>query len=176
MEQFRVELQPDLDQVAGTRVLEGTLETEGYRVGSEQYLTPNGVDYNVTLTNTGEGILLQGSVRCDVQGTCARCLEPVDFDLEGEVEGYYLLEPADEVEGYEEDEFECVDEDGSFDIAGQLEAALVFATPYQTLCDDDCKGLCPKCGANLNEGPCACDADDIDDDNPFAALKNLKFD
>jgi uncharacterized protein len=44
------------------------------------------------------------------------------------------------------------------------------------LCEEDCKGLCPTCGADLNEGPCACDSsDDIDPDNPFAVLRNLKF-
>ena len=68
------------------------------------------------------------------------------------------------------------DEDGKFDAAGPIEAALVYATPFVILCKEDCKGLCPTCGADLNEGPCACDSsDDIDPDNPFAVLKNLKF-
>ena len=52
----------------------------------------------------------------------------------------------------------------------------MYATPFVILCKEDCKGLCPTCGADLNEGPCACDSsDDIDPDNPFAVLKNLKF-
>lgn len=94
----------------------------------------------------------------------------------GAVEGYYLLEPAEDIDGYEDDEFEVIDADGSFDIAPAVIAALVYATPYVILCKEDCAGLCPRCGADLNEGPCSCgETDEIDPFNPFAVLKDLEF-
>lgn len=148
-----------------------------YSVGAMELQTPQGVAYELQLTNTGEGVVLSGNLRCSAMTQCARCLKPAHVEINAEAEGYYLLKPADEVEGYERDEFDTVDEDGSFDIAPALEAALVYATPYIILCKEDCAGLCPTCGADLNEGPCACDAQDrIDPMNPFAALKDFKFD
>ena len=92
------------------------------------------------------------------------------------VGGYYLLEPVEDIDGYEHDEFEVIDADGSFDIAPAVIAALVYATPYVILCKEDCAGLCPRCGADLNEGPCSCgETDEIDPLNPFAVLKDLEF-
>ena len=120
--------------------------------------------------------MLSGTASCTAHASCARCLAPATLEISGDVEGYYSLEPVDTLEGYEQDEFDCLDEDGKFDAAGPIEAALVYATPFVILCKEDCKGLCPTCGADLNEGPCACDSsDDIDPDNPFAVLRNLKF-
>ena len=62
-------------------------------------------------------------------------------------------------------------------------AAIVFELPLVPLCDEDCKGLCPTCGANLNEGPCGCEKEQSDGPdefelakNPFAALANFSFD
>ena len=62
-------------------------------------------------------------------------------------------------------------------------AAIVFELPLVPLCDEDCKGLCPTCGANLNEGPCGCEKEQPDGPdefelvkNPFAALANFSFD
>lgn len=177
MKPFPVSIFPELSEFGAIRVLKGKLDEEGYTMGAQVFETPEGVDYDLQITNTSEGLLLSGTVHALVQGACARCLEPTQFEVTGDVEGYYLLEQAEELEGYEEDEFDCVDKEGNFDIADPILAGLVYSTPYIVLCDDDCKGLCPKCGANLNEGPCECDADDeIDPTNPFAALKNFKFD
>lgn len=177
MEPFVIELPDEVKQLIGMHSFNGTLKEAFYNSGSEKFETPDGIDYNLTLTNTGEGILLQGTASARAVGRCARCLEPVTLDISGDVEGYYLLEPADEVEGYERDEFDFVGDGGTIDLAGPIEAAIVYATPYVVLCKEDCKGLCPQCGANLNEGPCGCQNEtDIDEDNPFAALKALHFD
>ena len=72
-------------------------------------------------------------------------------------------------------------EDRVIDLAEPLSDAVVMDTPFVVLCKPDCKGLCPTCGANLNHGACDCAerADEAwvaSDENPFAALKNLKLD
>ena len=176
MQQLIISLSPDLIEPASIRHIEGTLDEASFHVGGLELETPGGIQYKLDLTNTGEGIVLSGLARCEATAPCARCLEPAHVDIEGSVEGYYLLEPAEDVEGYEDDEFEAVSEDSTFDIAPAIMAAIVYATPYVVLCKEECAGLCPKCGANLNEGSCACqDDDDIDPLNPFAALKDLKL-
>ncbi len=75
---------------------------------------------------------------------------------------------AEEVVGY-------VDDKGNIDLSDACLAALVYATPYVVVCKEDCKGLCPKCGANLNEDPTHNHDDEIDPSNPFAFLKDYKF-
>ena len=177
MQQLIVSIYPDLTEPASMRPLEGALDVSSYNVGGMKLDTPHGVRYDLQLTNTGEGILLSGEVRCSATTPCARCLKPTTIEVVGNVEGYYLLEPAQSIEGFEEDEFDLCEPDGSFDIAPAIIAAIVHETPYVVLCEEDCAGLCPTCGADLNEGPCGCDAqDEVDPLNPFAVLKNLSFD
>ena len=78
------------------------------------------------------------------------------------------------------DEFDVLPADKVIDLEPLITAALLLEFPLIPLCDEECKGLCPQCGANLNEGPCGCEpaADDDDDmpPNPFAALKDFPFD
>ncbi|MBS6941064.1 MAG: DUF177 domain-containing protein, partial [Slackia piriformis] len=56
--------------------------------------------------------------------------------------------------------------------------AILVDVPLVPLCADDCKGICPRCGKNLNEGACACVAENeaVGKNNPFAALKGISFD
>ena len=176
MKAFEVSIYPELDGLGSIRVLEGTWEEASYTVGGQEFSVPAGITYNIKLTNTGEAVLLEGTASAEATTQCARCLEPATVEVEGEVQGYYLFEHVDEVEGMEADEYDFVSEQGTVDVSGPILGALVHETPFVVLCTDDCKGLCPTCGANLNEGPCSCDDDDIDPDNPFAALKDFKFD
>ena len=67
-------------------------------------------------------------------------------------------------------------ESHTIDLVPLVEQALLLELPLVPLCDDDCRGLCPRCGANLNEGPCQCGDGPTGEDNPFAALKDFKFD
>ena len=176
MQQLVVSIHPDLIEPASTRFFEGRLDEASYRVGGMDLETPDGIQYQLQLTNTGEGIVLSGEASCAAITPCTRCLAPTRIEVSGAVEGYYLLETSEDADGYEDDEFEVIDADGSFDIAPAIIASLVYATPYVVLCKEDCAGLCPRCGSDLNEGPCACDqADEIDPTNPFAVLKDLKL-
>lgn len=176
MNAFEVNIFPELDMLGGFRALEGTWDVTSYTVGGQEYAVPTGISYNIKLTNTGEAVLLEGKARAVATTECVRCLEPASLEVEGEVQGYYLFERVDEVEGMEVDEYDFVSDAGTVDVSAPILGALVHETPFVVLCDEDCKGLCPTCGANLNEGPCECDDDGIDPDNPFAALKGFKFD
>lgn len=177
MEPYIIELLPDLKDAGDTMERSGTIDVASYNVGESVFAVPQGIEYDVILTHTGEGVLLTGMVRAQVTGECDRCLDPAQFSIAGEVEGYYLFnEPNPEFE-MDEDEYDLVTEDMTVDISGPLEAALVIDTPFVVLCKEDCAGLCPTCGANLNREECTCGQDPADDPtNPFAALKGLKFD
>lgn len=177
MEQLLENVIPDLQEFGSSRHLEGTLEESILHKGNEDMTLPQGVDYSIDLTNTGEAILLSGSAHALVQTQCARCLAPVTVESEGDVEGYYLFEHVDELDGYEKDEFDFINDDGTIDLSSPIEAAITFGMPFVVVCKEDCAGLCPSCGADLNEGPCACEQEDeIDPTNPFAVLAGLSFD
>ena len=66
-------------------------------------------------------------------------------------------------------------DDEIVDLDPVINDRVVLASPSQVLCRKDCKGLCSKCGKNLNEGECNCNIDDGKDDtyNPFSVLKNM---
>ena len=100
------------------------------------------------------------------------------MDLFGELEGYGLVDGEDAPEDMEADEFSILPADRKIDLAPIIQAALLLDVPYVPLCSEDCTGLCPTCGANLNEGDCGCAAateEEVDASNPFAALRSLKL-
>ena len=159
------------------------LDVGGYTLGDHDFMLPGGIDYDVVLTNAGEGILATGLLRASVVGTCDRCLEEARFDIASEVDEYYLFEEPEEL-GEDEDEadYELVSADHTIDLSGALLSALVMETPFVVLCREDCRGLCPVCGANLNEEDCGhaaqLEAEREEERlkaSPFAALADLEL-
>ena len=141
----------------------GHLDETGYTLGQD-FTLPEGIDFDIALTNAGEGILASGILRAHVKGTCDRCLEDAEFDVSAEV---------DDVE------FSLVSEDHTIDLSDAFLSALVMETPFVVLCREDCKGLCPVCGANLNEVDCGHAAQREQERmaaSPFAALAGLNLD
>lgn len=171
----------ELFAAAESSSFSGTFDLDELSLGADVYHFDHPLSWNVLVSNTGGSLLVTGLVSGDAQTQCARCLDPAYYTLEGEVEGYFTI-PGSEVELTEEEQEECqpLGEDHKIDLSPLLIAALSLELPTIPLCDDDCKGICPGCGANLNHEECTCDKDAQDDEefhqNPFAVLKNLKFD
>lgn len=175
-----------LANAGDTLALAGHLDDDSYSLGDHEFSLPEGMDYDLVLTNAGEGILATGMLRAHVVGTCDRCLDPAEFDVAGEVDEYYLFEPpASSYQGEddEDDEWSLVGDDNTIDLTDAISSALLMETPYVVLCREDCAGLCPVCGANLNEEDCGHAAQrerereqERLDASPFAALRDLKLD
>ena len=183
MEPLPFAIDDRLSGAGDTLPLAGHLDETGYELGDHEFSLPGGIDYDLVLTNAGEGILATGLVRAHVVGTCDRCLEPAEFDVAGEVDGYYLFEePEHLAEDEDEADYELVSPDNTIDLSGALISALVMETPFVVLCREDCRGLCPVCGANLNEEDCG-HAAQLEDQreaerleaSPFSALAGLDF-
>lgn len=175
-----VDLSDRLENPGESYQLSGHIDVDGYSVGEKELTLPEGASYDVVFTNAGDGILVTGIVRASVTGECDRCLEPAAFEVAGEIEEYYLFEEPEDPESYE-DGFELIGPDRVIDLGDAISDAVVMDAPFVVLCQPDCKGLCPTCGANLNEGDCGCaeaaeQAWVDSDENPFAALKGLKLD
>lgn len=138
-----------------------------------------GVDLRVE--PVGNMILVRGNLAVSIAQVCSRCLR--DFVRPMELAVHLVYERRDEspAEDLEED-FELSAEDlgviafegDEIDLAGAVAEQLLLALPYRPLCDEGCQGLCSRCGADLNAGPCGCEPEQKN--NPFAALKNLRLD
>lgn len=107
---------------------------------------------------------------------CQRCLEPVRDEVRGEVALVLRRESAQPMQGehqLEEEDLGIVYVGGeTFDTRPLLLEQMQLAVPMKPLCREDCKGLCPHCGANRNEGGCDCEDEWVDP--RWAALEALK--
>ncbi len=174
---IRIQIPKEMFTPAEFMHIEEDVEGSVIKCGPDLYDFKEPLHWEADITNTGDALLVTGTVEGVATGSCSRCLEPVDFPVTGEIEGYFLIAPGTEApEDLEDDEFEYLPEDKTIDMAPLIQAALLLEMPPILLCREDCKGICPKCGADLNKTQCSC-KDDADEssDNPFAALKNFKF-
>ncbi len=142
---------------------------------------PEGVtftgDVHISGEITNRGGYMRLAVIADIaySGACARCLSPVSGDFSMPFERTVVTEGTLTEEQLEDD----IDEyvvlcDGILDIDDAVREAIILAFPMRILCDEDCLGLCPKCGKPRREGDCGCTTKEIDP--RWAILATLKFD
>ena len=121
------------------------------------------VDFDVTFVNPD--VEVDGTITCNIDGFCDRCLAPVKKKIVLPFQQTFYKDS-----GVEEDDY--VYFDSKLDVTQAVRDEIVLGLPMSLLCSDDCKGLCPKCGANRNITDCDCDTTK---ENPFSILKNIKF-
>ncbi len=109
------------------------------------------------VTNHSGLVLLDGVVEPNLTVACARCGADINYN-----EPILLnAKITDKLANEDEDEF-IIMQDFAIDIEEIVRTALILELPTRYLCDEDCKGICPKCGKNLNEGDCGCDSGEHD--------------
>ncbi|MBN2541669.1 DUF177 domain-containing protein [bacterium] len=111
---------------------------------------------------SGDEIIVKGTVATKMKVQCSRCLKPFYYELAADVEFVVKTQDKgpDNVIVWDED-YVIVDHYGTLDTASLLRDLILLELPLHPLCDQNCKGLCPICGKNLNEGPCSCEREDI---------------
>ena len=124
------------------------------------------VEGSVALLRTKSGILVRATLRLRCPDACSRCLVPVEVPLGLHIEEEYLptvdiLTGAVRPDRQEPGAF-LIDDQHVLDLAEAVRQYRLLASPMQPLCRPDCAGLCPVCGQNLNESPCACHRDEYD--------------
>lgn len=167
---YPVDVRGVLETLAGTRVVTGEIEIGTVELGDQAYTFTAPVTFEVTFTNTGAGIVAQGSARAVVRTECVRCLCDFDLAYSADVEGFYVF-PGKEEGIPEEQEFEFISESLKVDVEPAVRQAMIVDLPFAPVHDADCKGICPTCGADLNDGDCGCARDAAA--SPFAALADL---
>lgn len=107
------------------------------------------------LSRTKEGILVQAQLTAGIDDECYRCLTPVLREENIRIEELFAFNNT----GHSEF---MVSDDAILDLAPLLREEMLLALGHGALCQPDCKGLCPECGANLNQTVCTCNTDRID--------------
>jgi uncharacterized protein len=118
------------------------------------------VQGKVRLMRTDRGILVKGMLATEVELTCSRCLSLFSCPLALDIEEEYFP-TADVVSGAplplpEEPGSFTIDEHHELDLTEAIHQYALLAMPMKPLCREDCAGLCPNCGHNLNLGACDC--------------------
>ena len=121
----------------------------------------------LTLESVVEGVLVTGRVSGDVRCRCARCL--TEFHAPVEVDVCELFAGPGHLEE-EEDVYRITGE--VVDLEPMLRDELTLALPLNPLCREDCKGMCARCGRELNDGACDCTEDTSDP--RWAALDEVR--
>jgi uncharacterized protein len=121
----------------------------------------------VDLESSLDDIVVSGQLSVAWSDECRRCLRPLSGDLDVDIEERYAVHP-DAVD----DAFPITG--GQIDLAPMVREEILLAIPDGPLCRPDCPGLCPICGADLQEGPCGCDTTTRDE--RWAVLDQLRDD
>jgi uncharacterized protein len=106
------------------------------------------IEFDLRLESVVEGVLVTGTAKVQLQGNCGRCLEPISSSEVVDLQELFCY-PGKELD---DDEASRVEGD-LIDLEPVLRDAVVLDLPFTPLCRPDCAGLCPLCGANLNQQP-----------------------
>lgn len=140
-----------------------------------EFQSPGHLTADLHVARHGQDILVRGHLVGTLNLRCSRCLEP--FAQEVDTRFDLLLSPApDQLK--EEEELSRADLDRDFyrgevvDLESILREQVLLTLPLKPLCSEDCRGICPRCGADLNREACQCQ--EAQSTSPFAKLKNFK--
>lgn len=173
-----------LDQLKQARI---TLEHDspahrfpGLRLAADEGRFTGQVHTHITAERVGELIEVHGRALATAHQSCSRCLADVTTPIEAEFELTYAR-PAEGSNGTGDPSSGVPPpEDGlipffgdEIDLTAGVQEHLILALPLKPLCREACRGLCPRCGADLNQGACGCGEDR--GGHPFEALGRLKL-
>ena len=148
----------------------GVLNFEG-----QEFIFPEGFTSQVLARRLEESLLLvEIKISAPLTAQCARCLKPVNLEISEKLMYLYYSRDAeseslDEFDDYMPVELEYFAK--VLDVMPQIQESIYTLLPTKILCREDCKGLCPNCGADLNENSCSCVKEDVDP--RLEALRNF---
>lgn len=143
------------------------LDLSGYEAAGGEFPFREPVSVRGSVRNTAGVVELSGKAVYDYHTRCDRCCAPVVEHAGLPV--HNILVTKLENQETENDDLLLV-EDEKLDLDDLVTSDIVLSLPMKHLCREGCKGICPTCGKNLNDGPCGCREEP---DERLAALKNL---
>lgn len=153
------------------KIVIADIPDEGLHIDIEEKVDLEGVSLmspvtaDLELNKTGKEIVVSGEVTTEVELQCSRCLKIFKRDLKLPVEVVYhpLEEIGVERHGLRDDELDMGFYKGEeLDLKDLLREQLLLNIQMKPLCSEECKGLCPRCGTDLNMGQCDCEEEEVD--------------
>ncbi|MBC7116239.1 MAG: DUF177 domain-containing protein [Pseudothermotoga sp.] len=135
-------------------ILQGVFEAEYVDAPGARCRVVEPIKVKIVVVAARDGIAVGGYARTTIEHPCDRCLKPVFLPIHGTIEALY--KPVSEMPVSDQEELKSLrnvlyyDSD-QIDLTDRIIEAIVVEIPMKVLCSDNCKGLCPYCGANLNE-------------------------
>jgi uncharacterized protein len=122
----------------------------------------------------GDGVLVRGRIHTRLAQECRRCLAPVPIEVDDEVTLLYEPLSGEDEDQLDGEVYPLPARGDELDLRPALREQLLLRVPDFVVCSESCRGLCPTCGANLNDTTCECVP--ATEASPWAELKKLKFD
>ena len=160
----------------GTTPLELSAAAAELELSNDHLTFAEPVQVTLSVSRCIDTFTADGLIRCPLRGECCRCLTAVEQGLEIPLRVVFQRKEAseEELEAVEDEEFEILSPGTrEIDLKEFIRAEIVLELPLRVYCSEDCKGLCPQCGRDLNRDPCGCEEDT--GDPRWAALSGLQF-
>jgi uncharacterized protein len=122
----------------------------------EQYHFTKPISVECTLQKVGEQIVCRARVTTSIELECSRCLEPREEEIGEEMTLLIALSGRPERAGEDPEVKVVLPGAEEVDLSEEIRQTVLLAIPEKPLCQDDCLGLCPQCGTNLNLERCHC--------------------
>lgn len=162
------------------KIVIADIPDEGLIVDLEEELTPEDVSLSCAVTSrlslhkVGTEIVIAGRLKAAMDLQCSRCLRDFRQDLDIPVNVVYhpIAEAGEERHALKDDEMDMEFYKGEeLDLRELLKEQVLLNEQMKPLCSEQCKGICPKCGTDLNAGQCNCGGKEVDP--RLEALKKL---
>ncbi len=120
------------------------------------------VTVDATLDKAGTQMVFRARIQTSLKVECDRCVTPFSIDLAPSYTMYYVWNESEKGR-FDPSEIQVIPAGlPVIDITEDVRQVVQLAVPLKLVCRDDCKGLCPRCGKNLNDGPCSCKDTEMD--------------
>lgn len=152
-----IDLSEILSLEGKTQVVEAPVSMDSFQSKLGDFPVAEKEPLSLTITNTGKKVLkIEAKGRITVNIPCDKCLKdvPTEFDINFEQEIDMQASKEDRIKDLDEINYVtgC-----SLDVEQLVHNEILIHWPLRVLCKENCRGICPKCGKDLNEGSCECD-------------------
>jgi uncharacterized protein len=142
----------------GTTVTDFAETPLALELSSDMSRFDDDVTVTVTVHKTEDEAIVEGRLAARAKSTCVRCLDEFDFAVEEEFRRIGKLVPVGQIteDTGDPDYLFLPNNEPVWDLNPVIREVILLAVPENPLCDENCRGLCPKCGQNLNMKQCGC--------------------
>jgi uncharacterized protein len=153
--------------------VEATLEPDDPEWAGAELRLAGPLQVRLEVQMAGHDVVVRGRIEGRVRLACRRCLRELTLAVEEEL-AFLYARGVDPVEAERQEVYPLPERGAQLDLEPAVREHVLLAVPRLVECSAACRGLCPRCGTNLNEGECACREEETD--ARWGPLHDLKFD